>query len=52
MTAAPSILAHRDPMLDLAHAWNGDADRWPRRASVVLFTRKVAASGTSARLWL
>ncbi len=41
----PLLLAHRDPMVDLARAWNRDPDRWPRRASVVLFTRKVAASG-------
>ena len=29
----------------MARDWNGDDDLWLRRASVVLFTRKVAQSG-------
>ena len=36
---------HPKPLLKLVRAWNADADPWPRRASVVLFTRKVARSG-------
>lgn len=31
--------------LDLVRQWNRDEDMWLRRASVVLFTRKVVASG-------
>jgi 3-methyladenine DNA glycosylase AlkD len=33
------------PMVALADEWNADVDLWLRRASVALFTRKVAESG-------
>lgn len=32
-------------IVELARAWNRDPDSWPRRLSVVIFTRSVAASG-------
>jgi 3-methyladenine DNA glycosylase AlkD len=34
-----------DEIVELARAWNTDPDPWPRRMSVVIFTRSVAASG-------
>lgn len=34
-----------DEMVDLVRSWNQDDDLWLRRASVVLFTRKVAELG-------
>ncbi len=39
------LLRYPDPLLALAQTWNQDADLWLRRASVVLFTRKVAKTG-------
>jgi 3-methyladenine DNA glycosylase AlkD len=42
---ADLLFRYPKPMIVLAEEWNGDPDRWLRRASVVLFTRKVAASG-------
>ena len=36
---------HPDAMRELVQSWNQDDDLWLRRASVVLFTRKVAKSG-------
>lgn len=36
---------HPTEFLPLVGRWNRDPDQWLRRASVVLFTRKVAASG-------
>ncbi|MEM8659179.1 MAG: DNA alkylation repair protein [Pseudomonadota bacterium] len=42
----PRILeAHADELLDLLGRWTRDDDPWLRRASVVLFTRKVAQTG-------
>ncbi|MGD1882763.1 MAG: DNA alkylation repair protein [Paracoccaceae bacterium] len=42
----PSILeTHEREMIDLLGDWNTHEDRWLRRASVVIFTRKVAKSG-------
>ncbi len=42
----PSILQrHEREMIELLSSWNTHGDRWLRRASVVLFTRKVAKSG-------
>nr|WP_319384323.1 DNA alkylation repair protein [uncultured Roseibium sp.] len=42
----PSILdCHVQEMIELLGRWNSSDDRWLRRASVVLFTRKVAKSG-------
>ena len=40
-------LLRRQPtdMLDLMAAWSGAESRWMRRASVVIFTRKIGASG-------
>jgi len=35
----------KEPLIDLLTQWNQDEDLWLRRASVVVFTRKVAASG-------
>ena len=40
------LLNQPDAMLDLVRQWNRDEDVWLRRASVVLFTRKVARSGS------
>lgn len=40
------LLNYPDEMLQLVAKWNQDADMWLRRMSVVLFTRKVAESGT------
>lgn len=37
--------AHEAEFLRLLKAWNSDDDLWLRRASVVIFTRKVAKSG-------
>lgn len=43
----PSILRrHEKETIELLSQWNTDHDRWLRRASVVLFTRKVAKSGS------
>lgn len=39
------LFEHPDELLTLVHQWNQDEDMWLRRASVVLFTRKVATSG-------
>ncbi len=36
--------AHPRELLALLKAWNADEDLWLRRASVVVFTRKVAKS--------
>ena len=42
----PGVLEqHPKELLRLVRRWNSDADLWMRRASVVLFTRKVARSG-------
>ncbi|MEM6385219.1 MAG: DNA alkylation repair protein [Pseudomonadota bacterium] len=42
----PSILErHQQATAELLTRWNTSEDRWLRRASVVLFTRKVAKSG-------
>lgn len=42
----PMVLAnHSEEMVALAQQWNASDDLWLRRASVVLFTRKVAKSG-------
>ena len=41
----PTILArHTQETIELLERWNISDDRWLRRASVVLFTRKVAKS--------
>ncbi|MFK7802453.1 MAG: DNA alkylation repair protein [Anaerolineae bacterium] len=40
------LFAHPAPFLELVKTWNSDPDLWLRRMSVVLFTRKVAKSGT------
>ncbi len=37
--------AHEAAFIELLKSWNVDADLWLRRASVVIFTRKVAKSG-------
>jgi 3-methyladenine DNA glycosylase AlkD len=39
------LFNHPEPFLELVKSWNHDPDQWLRRASVVLFTRKVAESG-------
>jgi len=39
------LFQHPDEFADLVGQWNRDEDLWLRRASVVLFTRKVAKSG-------
>lgn len=39
------LLSHPEDSLNLVNQWNNDNDVWLRRASVVLFTRKVASSG-------
>ena len=39
------LFKHPDEFTDLVAEWNQDQDLWLRRASVVLFTRKVASSG-------
>jgi 3-methyladenine DNA glycosylase AlkD len=39
------LFAHPAEMLTLVETWNQEPDPWLRRASVVLFTRKVALSG-------
>lgn len=39
------LFSYPDECLQLVSQWNKDKDRWLRRASVVLFTRKVASSG-------
>lgn len=36
--------AHEAEFVELLKSWNADADPWLRRASVVIFTRKVAKS--------
>ncbi|MCG8494109.1 MAG: DNA alkylation repair protein [Sneathiellales bacterium] len=36
---------HKEEFIELLKTWNSDADLWLRRASVVIFTRKVAKSG-------
>ncbi|TQV77699.1 DNA alkylation repair protein [Denitrobaculum tricleocarpae] len=36
--------AYEAELIDLLKSWNADADLWLRRASVVIFTRKVAKS--------
>ncbi len=40
------LLNHPAAMLALVKKWNTDSDLWLRRASVVLFTRKIARTGT------
>ncbi|MET1412154.1 DNA alkylation repair protein [Roseibium sp. HPY-6] len=37
--------AHEEEFIDLLRSWTTDEDLWLRRASVVIFTRKVAKSG-------
>jgi len=39
------LFQHPDEFIDLVGQWNQDEDLWLRRASVVLFTRKVAKTG-------
>jgi 3-methyladenine DNA glycosylase AlkD len=39
------LFEYPDEFITLVSQWNQDEDMWLRRASVVLFTRKVAASG-------
>ena len=39
------LFRYPDGFIDLVRRWNRDEDLWLRRASVVLFTRKVAKSG-------
>jgi 3-methyladenine DNA glycosylase AlkD len=39
------LFLHPKELIDLIGQWNLDEDLWLRRASVVLFTRKVAESG-------
>jgi 3-methyladenine DNA glycosylase AlkD len=39
------LFKYPDEFTKLVAQWNLDADLWLRRASVVLFTRKVASSG-------
>lgn len=39
------LFKYPEPFLKLVNSWNHDPDQWLRRASVVLFTRKVAKSG-------
>jgi 3-methyladenine DNA glycosylase AlkD len=39
------LFRHPDEFINLVAQWNQDEDLWLRRASVVLFTRKVAKSG-------
>ena len=39
------LFRHPQEFLDVVRVWNSDPDMWLRRASVVLFTRKVAQSG-------
>ena len=39
------LFNHPDALLPYVRRWNADDDRWLKRLSVVLFTRKVAASG-------
>lgn len=40
------LAAHPAELLALVEQWNGDEELWLRRASVVLFTRRVARSGS------
>jgi 3-methyladenine DNA glycosylase AlkD len=39
------LFLYPDEFVNLVRSWNQDEDLWLRRASVVLFTRKVAMSG-------
>ena len=39
------LFQYPDEFINLIQSWNQDEDLWLRRASVVLFTRKVAKSG-------
>ena len=39
------LFRYPQPVIELARSWSRDSDLWLRRASVVLFTRKVAESG-------
>ena len=39
------LFEYPDELINLIQSWNQDEDLWLRRASVVLFTRKVAKSG-------
>lgn len=39
------LIQYPKQMIELVQRWNQDEDMWLRRASVVLFTRKVAKSG-------
>ncbi len=41
----PLLLAHRAETLALLERWNRSPNRWKRRASVVVFVRKVGESG-------
>jgi 3-methyladenine DNA glycosylase AlkD len=41
----PLLHKYRAAILDLLRQWNGSDNHWKRRASVVVFVRKVGASG-------
>ncbi len=41
----PLLNKYPDTILGLAKQWNKDSNRWLRRTSVVLFTRKVGSAG-------
>jgi 3-methyladenine DNA glycosylase AlkD len=41
----PLLFKYPDEMLQLLRRWNGAESLWKRRASVVVFTRRVGASG-------
>jgi 3-methyladenine DNA glycosylase AlkC len=44
----PLLLEYPNEMLQLLRRWNGAESLWKRRASVVVFTRRVGASGRFA----
>jgi 3-methyladenine DNA glycosylase AlkD len=41
----PLLLAHPEEVLEILRRWNKSESLWKRRASVVVFTRKVGAGG-------
>jgi 3-methyladenine DNA glycosylase AlkD len=41
----PLLFEYRNEMLQVLRRWNGTESLWKRRASVVVFTRRVGASG-------
>lgn len=43
--AQPLLLTYPDETLEQLKEWNGSANRWKRRTSVVAFVRKIGASG-------